>query len=230
MSLRVLLLTCAAATIAAICASPGRADLVGTPVEVPADVAAVAGAVETAVEPVTAPAPAPAAAAVETTTQQAKQVAAPLTQAISAATTPATATPVTRGISQARQTSATPRKQQRAVSQHRRIDRAATAIRRQKTPHVDGVLLLGRTKALPPVPLAATPSSASEPDRNFPQFPGTPIGASSLDATSAGALFLLLALALFFLAIAALEFGAPLRLAPQLLRPQRYATPLDRPG
>jgi hypothetical protein len=76
----------------------------------------------------------------------------------------------------------------------------------------------------------ATPSSASTPDRKFPQFPGTPIGASSLDATSAGALFLLLALALSFLATAALEFGAPLRLAPQLLRPQRYATPLDRPG
>jgi hypothetical protein len=225
MSLRVLLLTCAAATIAAIWTSPGRADLVPTPVELPAEVAATTAAAETAVAPVTAPVSAPAAQ----TAQQVQQVATSVKQAVSAATTPAPATPTTRGTSQARTNSAKPRAPQRAGSLNRRIDRAATAIRPQKAPR-SGVLLHSQTKASPPVPLVATPSSAATPERNFPQFPGTPTGASSMDAASAGALFLVLALALFFLASAVLEFMGPLRLAPQLLRPQRYATPLDRPG
>lgn len=215
MSSRLLAAVCAAAAGAAIWSAPGRAaDLVGTPpVSVPTAVAAAVETVEAAVPAVSVEvaeqAVAPAAQAVSATTAMAIGVRAPTPRA-------------DPGIP------AAPRPKRPAVAP-KPIERTATPIQRNPARADTDALLLDRSTASPPQSEAAA-RSTERPRRKFPQFPPAPFGAAALDSNGGSPLPLLLALALLFAVWAALEFAAPLGLAPQLLRPQRFSTRLERPG
>lgn len=220
MSLRAFAVACAVAAGAGIWTAPGRAaDLAGTPVPVPAEVAAVVEAVEAA---------APAPVAVPAPVQAVEQVAAPVRRAVAATAAPVRVAPQTPPSASEPKISTAPRETPRAVVTTRRAGRAAAAGSAAGA-RAEGVYRLEqRPTASPPPSPAAARSSA--PRRELPQLPQTPLGAAGLDTAPASALLLVLALALLFAATAAIEFAAPLRLAPQLLRPQRFATPLERPG